>query len=140
LPAGLQIDQKTGIITGSIREKGTYVVKLTAKNKLAAAVKSFTIVCGDQIGLTPALGWNSWNCWALSVSDEKVKASARIMVDKLADHGWTYINIDDGWQAQRNEQGEILANNKFPDMKALCTYVHGLGLKIGIYSSPGTLT
>lgn len=140
LPAGLQLNKQTGIITGSIASKGNFKIKLTAKNKTGAANKNLTIICGDNICLTPALGWNSWNCWGLSVSDEKVKASAKAMFNKLADHGWTYINIDDGWEDKRNEQGEIIPNQKFPDMKSLCDYVHGLGLKIGIYSSPGTLT
>jgi alpha-galactosidase len=141
LPNGLLLDKQTGIITGAITANGNYKVKFSVKNKLATATKIFTIVCGDVIGLTPALGWNSWNCWGLSVSDEKVKASARQMAEKLAEHGWSYINIDDGWQeSKRNENGEIVPNKKFPDMKGLAEYVHGLGLKLGIYSSPGTLT
>jgi alpha-galactosidase len=140
LPAGLHLDKQTGIITGSIASKGNFKVKLIVKNKISTANKNFTIMCGDNVRLTPALGWNSWNCWGLSVSDEKVKASAKAMVSKLAAHGWTYINIDDGWEDKRNAQGEIMPNNKFPDMKGLCDYVHSLGLKIGIYSSPGTLT
>ena len=140
LPAGLQLNNETGIITGTLTAKGNYKVKLSVKNKTGSSNKDLMIICGDNISLTPALGWNSWNCWGLSVSDEKVKASAKNMFDKLVDHGWTYINIDDGWEDKRNEQGEILPNKKFPDMKALADYVHGLGLKIGIYSSPGTLT
>ncbi|PWT73901.1 MAG: alpha-galactosidase [Bacteroidetes bacterium] len=140
LPQGLQLDKKTGIISGSINAKGNTVAKLTVKNKSGVASRKLTIICGDNICLTPALGWNSWNCWGLSVNDEKVRTSARAMFEKLADHGWSYINIDDGWEKNRNQQGEILANEKFPDMKSLCDYVHSLGLKIGIYSSPGTLT
>ena len=141
LPKGLMFDKNAGIITGSIDAKGSYFITLIVKNKFAIATKNFTIVCGDLIGLTPALGWNSWNCWALSVSDEKIKASAKVMFDKLADYGWNYINIDDGWEeSKRNENGEIVSNKKFPDMKSLSDYVHSLGLKIGIYSSPGTLT
>jgi len=140
LPATLSLDKQTGIITGSLPNKGSYPVQLTVKNKAGTATRKLTIVCGDKIGLTPALGWNSWNCWGLSVSDEKVKASAAAMVAKLADHGWSYINIDDGWEDKRDDKGEILPNNKFPDMKGLCDHVHGLGLKIGIYSSPGPRT
>ncbi len=140
LPAGLVLDKQTGIITGSLSEKGQYTVKLVVKNSLASASRSFRILCGDQIGLTPALGWNSWNCWGLTVNDEKVKASARVMHEKLADHGWAYINIDDGWEDKRNSNGEMLPNSKFPDMKGLTDYVHSLGLKVGIYSSPGPQT
>jgi hypothetical protein len=140
LPPGLHLDKQTGIITGMLTSKGNFKVKLIAKNKINSATKNFTIICGNNISLTPALGWNSWNCWGLSVSDEKVRTSAKAMHDKLADHGWTYINIDDGWESGRNAQGEIVTNSKFQDMKTLCDYVHSIGLKIGIYSSPGTLT
>ncbi|HEX3009087.1 MAG TPA: glycoside hydrolase family 27 protein, partial [Bacteroidales bacterium] len=55
-------------------------------------------------------------------------------------HGWAFVNIDDGWEAQRDAKGEILTNEKFPDMKALGDSLHKMGLKFGIYSSPGTLT
>jgi len=55
----------------------------------------------------------------------------------LADHGWSYINIDDGWQGVRGgEFTAIQGNGKFPDMKALADSVHALGLRIGIYSTP----
>jgi len=140
LPSTLQLDKQTGIIRGSLPKKAEVKLRLTVRNKSGVAVKSFTIHCGDKIGLTPALGWNSWNCWGLAVSDEKVRASAKAMADKLADHGWTYINIDDGWEDKRNAQGEVLPNGKFPDMKGLTDYVHSLGLKMGIYSSPGPTT
>lgn len=60
------------------------------------------------------------------------------MVEKgLVDHGWTYINIDDGWQGQRGgKYNAIQPNTKFPDMKGLADEIHALGLKIGIYSTP----
>jgi len=55
----------------------------------------------------------------------------------LIDHGWTYMNIDDTWQGKRGgEYNAIQGNKKFPDMKGLRDYVHSLGLKIGIYSTP----
>jgi hypothetical protein len=87
------------------------------------------------------MGWNSWNCWGLSVSDKKIRQSADAMKSSgLMDHGWTYINIDDGWEDTHDKDGNILPNEKFPNMKSLCNYVHSLGLKIGIYSSPGPKT
>ena len=58
----------------------------------------------------------------------------------MKDAGYVYINIDDTWEAQRDAQGVIQTNKKFPDMKALADYVHSKGLKIGIYSSPGPNT
>ena len=87
------------------------------------------------------MGWNSWKCWGLSVDDKKVREAARMMNEKLQAYGWTYVNIDDGWEAaERTEQGELLANEKFPDFKGLSDYIHSLGLKFGIYSSPGPTT
>ncbi len=58
----------------------------------------------------------------------------------LADHGFSYINIDDGWEGMRCDKGRIRGNQKFPDMKALAEYIHSYGLKLGIYSSPGIKT
>ena len=141
LPDGLKLDAATGIITGAVAQKGTYPVMLTVSNRLGSKTKAFSIIIGDKIGLTPALGWNSWNAWGLSVDDKKVRTSAKAMADRLSAHGWAYINIDDGWEAeQRQPDGKITANSKFPDMKALSGYVHSLGLRMGIYSSPGPRT
>ncbi len=141
LPIGLTLDAATGIITGTVNQKGDYHVVFTVRNRLGFARKRFTIKIGDVIGLTPALGWNSWNAFGLSVTDAKVRVAAKTIADKLSAHGWSYVNIDDGWEApQRAASGEIVANEKFPDMKGLSDYVHSLGLRFGIYSSPGPRT
>lgn len=142
LPEGLQLDSNTGIITGSLNQTGEYVVKLKATNAKGAFTRDLKIVVGDRIALTPPMGWNSWNCFALTVDEAKVKATADIFIKTgIANHGWTYINIDDGWEAsERNAQGQITPNEKFKDMKALTDYIHGYGLKAGLYSSPGTRT
>jgi alpha-galactosidase len=153
LPKGLLLDEKTGRITGSLLNKGDYVVTLSARNDLGTATRKLKIICGSLIGLTPALGWNSWNCFASAVSAEKVKAAADAMVNSgLIDHGWSYINIDDFWEVhrdskdptlqgpQRDAAGRIIPNPRFPDMKGLADYVHAKGLKIGLYSSPGPWT
>jgi len=142
LPEGLIVNPINGIITGKISRKGDYSMTIIVKNNIAEAKRTFKITCGDLLALTPPMGWNSWNCWGLSVSDEKLKASAKAMMDKgLMDHGWTFMNIDDGWEAgSRNADGEIVTNNKFPDMKKLGEWLHNNGLKFGIYSSPGNST
>jgi alpha-galactosidase len=153
LPSGLTIDPQSGILTGKVEKRGEYVVTLRAKNERGTAERKFKIVCGDQIALTPPMGWNSWNCFAHAVTAEKVKAAADAMVKSgLINHGWTYINIDDYWEKHkdskdptlggpgRDEEGRIVPNPRFPDMKGLADYVHSLGLKMGIYSSPGPWT
>ncbi|MDP4204532.1 MAG: NPCBM/NEW2 domain-containing protein [Bacteroidota bacterium] len=143
LPQGLSLDTTTGIISGKVVNDGEYDVKITAKNDKGTDTRNLRIVIGkDKLCLTPPMGWNSWNCWGLSVSEEKVKASADAMIASgLIDHGWTYVNIDDGWEgSKRKRNGDITTNEKFPDMKCLVDYIHSKGLKMGIYSSPGEHT
>lgn len=142
LPDGLVLDHKTGIITGEAPKAGDYKISVSVSNTLGKDERVLTIKSGKLLALTPPMGWNSWNCWGLNVSDEKVSLSAKAMVDKgLTEYGWNSINVDDGWQApERKQDGEIAANEKFPDMKALGAHLHQQGLKFGIYSSPGTKT
>ncbi|MEI6197149.1 MAG: putative Ig domain-containing protein, partial [Verrucomicrobiota bacterium] len=153
LPRGLKLDSQTGHITGSLKSQGEFKVTLRAKNALGTAEKKFRIICGDRIALTPPMGWNTWNAFGADISAGLVKRQADAMVKSdLINHGWTYINLDDFWQNQRDakdptlpghfrdQNGVILPNKRFPDMKGLADYVHGLGLKIGLYSSPGPWT
>jgi alpha-galactosidase len=94
-----------------------------------------------SVAATPPMGWNSWNHFAGKIDDATVRAQSDAMVSSgMRDAGYIYINIDDTWEAERDTQGVIHANSKFPDMKALADYVHGKGLKLGIYSSPGPKT
>ncbi|TLY29900.1 MAG: alpha-galactosidase, partial [Ignavibacteria bacterium] len=91
LPEGLQLNRSTGRITGTIKRRGEYKAIVTARNSLAKAERELRIVAGDEICLTPPMGWNSWNCWACAVDDQKVRASADAMVSSgLANHGWNY--------------------------------------------------
>jgi alpha-galactosidase len=138
LPNGLTIDSKTGIITGVLNKKGTYLVTMKANNNFGAAQKQLTIKIGDTISLTPPIGWNGWNSWARLIDREKVIASANAMVNMgLSKHGWTYINIDDGWQGYRTANNYALQpNKKFPDFKGMIDEIHSKGLKLGLYSTP----
>lgn len=153
LPAGLKLDSQSGQITGRLDKTGEYEVMLRAKNALGSAKRKFKIVCGDQIALTPPMGWNSWNCFAGAVSAERVKSAADAMVKSgLINHGWTYINVDDFWQNHRDSKdatlrgpfrdakGLVVPNSRFPDMRGMADYIHSLGLKAGLYSSPGPWT
>jgi alpha-galactosidase len=142
LPEGLAVDASTGRITGSLATPGTYPVILQARNARGSAARNFRIVVGEAISLTPAMGWNSWNCWARAVDGDKVLRAARAKVASgLSQHGWTYINIDDTWEGTRHpENHAIQPNDKFPDLRALCDEIHGLGLKAGLHSTPWITT
>jgi len=95
----------------------------------------------NKLAATPPMGWNSWNHFAEKIDDATVRAQADAMVASgMRDAGYTYINIDDTWEGQRDAQGVIHANAKFPDMRALSDYIHSKRLKLGIYSSPGPKT
>jgi alpha-galactosidase len=90
---------------------------------------------------TPPMGWNSWNFFHRNVTDKDVRGAADQLVSTgMKDAGYTYVNIDDTWEGERDANGVLRSNDKFPDMKALADYVHSKGLKIGIYSGPGAKT
>jgi alpha-galactosidase len=98
----------------------------------------------NGVARTPPMGWNSWNKFACDGINEKVvRASAdAIASNGMKDAGYEYVVIDDCWQAGRDAAGNIVADAvKFPSgIKALADYVHGKGLKFGIYTDVGTKT
>ena len=121
--------------------------RLTVLGALAsfAIILTFSFVPAAQaqspLAATPPMGWNSWNHFAGHVTDADVRAAAdAIVASGMRDAGYIYVNIDDTWEGERDAQGNIQSNSKFPDMKALADYVHSKGLKLGIYSSPGPKT
>jgi alpha-galactosidase len=97
----------------------------------------------DGLALTPPMGWNSWNKFACNVSETLIKETADALVTSgMRDAGYQYIVIDDCWQVERDASSRIVADPKrFPSgIKALADYVHGKGLKFGLYSDAGTGT
>ena len=154
LPAGLEFDAAKGIVTGRVAARGDYPVTFEAKNAKGAATKTVTFRIGDRIALTPPMGWNHWNCFAGTVTAEKIRAATDVMDrSELARHGYSYVNVDDFWQnrigetkdetligPERNADGTIAVNRRFPSMKALADYIHSKGFRAGLYSSPGPWT
>ncbi len=93
------------------------------------------------VAQTPPMGWNSWNFFAGRVTDQDIRNAAdQLVATGMKDAGYVYVNIDDTWEGERDANGVLHTNSKFPDMKALADYVHSKGLKLGIYSSPGPKT
>jgi len=156
LPGGLTLDPRTGLITGTLKSVGRSAVTITVSNPRGKTSGTLTIVAGENgqtLALTPPLGWNSWNAWGNTVTADRVKASADGMVASgLHRQGYTYINIDDVWEgglkparpydlaASRDANGDPTTNDRFPDMKGLVDHIHSIGLKAGLYSSPGPTT
>ena len=149
LPDGLTLNAETGIIRGTIEAPSpkTYQTYLEAENPHGKARREFKILVSDTIALTPPMGWNSWYIHYHSVTGKDMREAAHAMIDSgMADYGYQYINIDDGWMKKRGDEpyrsasGAALPNANFPDMEGMVREIHGLGLKAGLYTSPGPWT
>ena len=153
LPAGLHLDPITGIITGTVPKAGTYSLQIKAKNQKGKDSREFKIIAGEKLALTPPMGWNHWYAHYDRITDKMMREAADVMINSgMADVGYQYVNIDDCWMNApknndpkrvgplRDEQGTLIPNYYFPNMKGLTDYIHEKGLKAGIYTSPGTLT
>ncbi|MFA6546886.1 MAG: DUF5696 domain-containing protein, partial [Limisphaerales bacterium] len=138
LPDGASFDARRGLITGTVLQRGTCRVMLRAENAAGRAERELKLVVGDTFALTPPMGCNTWGGLGPSVSEKGVRASAEALVKSgLLNHGYCYVNIDDGWQGERGgPHRAIQPNDKFGDMKRLCDDLHALGLKVGNYSTP----
>lgn len=92
---------------------------------------------------TPVMGWNSWNKFGCNVSEKLIREIADAMVSSgMQSAGYRYVNIDDCWQVSREADGTIVADpQRFPNgIKSVAEYVHGKGLKLGIYTDAGRMT
>jgi alpha-galactosidase len=108
---------------------------------------------------TPPMGWNSWDCFGPTVTEDEVKANADYMAEHLKKYGWEYIVVDIRWYVENDkahgynqkdaiivmdEYGRLMpAENRFPTasrgkgFKPLADYIHGKGLKFGIHMMRG---
>jgi alpha-galactosidase len=109
---------------------------------LTLVLSVFSIKNG--VGLTPAMGWNSWNHFGCNINEQVIRSTAeKIATSGLKDLGYNYVNIDDCWQSDRDPKThKIIADPKtFPSgIKNLSDYVHSLGLNFGLYSDAGFKT
>jgi len=96
-----------------------------------------------KLAPTPPMGWMSWNFFADKINETDLKEMADALIRSgMANAGYHYIFIDDGWQGGRDNKNNIIADPvKFPSgIKALAKYMHDRGLKLGIYSDAAQLT
>jgi alpha-galactosidase len=95
------------------------------------------------LGATPPMGWNSWNTFQCNMNEALIQQIADTFVSTgMQAAGYQYVNIDDCWMDGRDASGKLRWNtSKFPSgIPALADYVHGKGLKLGIYETPNTTT
>jgi hypothetical protein len=158
LPRGLELDSKTGIITGSLARAGEYEFRVRAKNSAGRAGAEIKIICGDTLALTPPMGWNSYDAFGDSVRESEVLTNALWLKEHLQPLGWDTIVIDARWYDPfadgirvQNPEGVMIdefgrcipAPNRFPSatnnagFKPLANEIHALGLKFGIHIMRG---
>ena len=160
LPVGLKLDSQTGIITGTLTNKGEFTFTASAKNAAGKASAKIKIVCGDHLALTPPTGWNSYDCFGDNVVESEVLANAHYIAEKMQPFGWDTVVVDYCWSDpgahdnNRNARanapltadkfGRMMpAPNRFPSavdgsgFKPLADAVHALGLKFGIHIMRG---
>src|SRR5581483_11962348 len=71
----------------------------------------FVFVCGcllapaaeTPLAPTPPMGWNSWDSYGLTVTEQEFEANAEWMGHHLSRLGWRYAVIDEGWYLQNPE-------------------------------------
>jgi hypothetical protein len=160
LPAGLALDSKTGIVTGTLPKPGEFTFTATAKNSAGKVSAKIKIVCGDNLALTPPLGWNSYDAFGDNVVESEMLANAHYLAEKMLPVGWDTVVVDYCWSDpgaydnNRNARadaplvmdqfGRLLpAPNRFPSaaagvgFKPLADAIHVLGLKFGIHVMRG---
>ena len=125
-----------------------FCVLISAKMKVLFAVLVVQLcwsscLCLDNgLGLTPQMGWNSWNHFHCRINESTIKDTADAFVNAgLIRFGYQYVNVDDCWAKSRDSSNNIQPDpDTFPDFKGMIDYVHSKGLKFGLYSDAGTKT
>ena len=134
LPDGLS-DSGDGILKGK-PAVGIYPVTITAQNELGQTEHCLQLIVAEHcFRKPPIMGFCSWNAYGNNVTQEDILQTGRDMLRLgLADYGYGYVNLDSSWQGNCDPYGIIVPNEKFPDMKAMCDELHGMGFRAGIYS------
>ncbi|PVH99881.1 carbohydrate-binding module family 1 protein [Periconia macrospinosa] len=99
----------------------------------------------NGLGLTPAMGWSSWNVAQCASASERyaLDTANKFVSLGLKDLGYSYVNIDDCWSTKaRDSSGNLVPDpSKWPNgIKSVADKIHGMGLKMGLYGCVGTMT
>lgn len=109
---------------------------------LPNAVDVWSEPTGVTLARKPPMGWNTWNAFHCNFDANDIRGIADALVSSgMKDAGYEFLNIDDCWQDHRDAQGKIVAGSNFPDgMAKVVEYIHGKGLKAGLYTTVGDNT
>jgi len=147
LPAGLAIAAATGIISGTMPAAGSYPVAVTVSSTAGSAIATYTLVSGNTFALTPPAGWNSYDSFGASVTEQDMIDEATAVKTYLQPFGWNYVIIDYRWYEPgqpTDSNGRYLpATSKYPSatgsngFKTLADRIHAIGLGFGIHIMRG---
>jgi alpha-galactosidase len=129
----------------------TMVAAVTTGATLSVAAPA--AAASNGVGASPAMGWSSWSFIRRDPTAAGIEAQAKAMASSgLSSAGYDYVNIDDFWYDCPGSQGPDVDGNgrwitnatEFPPgpggengIQAVASYVHSLGLKFGLYVTPG---
>ncbi|WP_437895652.1 putative Ig domain-containing protein [Sorangium sp. So ce124] len=147
LPAGLTLTSSTGIISGTTPAAGSYPVQVTVTNAAGTASATYTLQSGSTLALTPPMGWNSYDSFGASVTEQDMIEQAQAVRTYLQPYGWNTVVIDYRWY----EPGQpidangryVPATGKYPSatgsngFKTLADGIHAMGLGFGIHIMRG---
>lgn len=160
LPNGITLNPTTGTLSGTVAKDGDYAVQITAQNAAGKDVRTIHLLAGSLVAATPPMGWNSYDCFGDSVTEDETLANARYLQSHLLPYGWDTVVVDYRWYdafAHDNNAsnkafapltmdatGRLLpAPNRFPSamdghgFKALADKIHAMGMRFGIHIMRG---
>jgi len=147
LPTGVSIAAATGIISGTTPAAGSYPIAVTVTNSAGSASATYTMVAGNTLALTPPMGWNSYDSFGASVTEQEMVDEATAVRKYLQPFGWNTVVIDYRWYEPGlpiDANGRYLpATSKYPSatgsngFKPLADKIHAIGLQFGIHIMRG---
>jgi hypothetical protein len=110
MPRGCRYDSSSGSLAGIVKKKGDYPFTIIAANSVGSDTVRVNLRVGDNIALTPPMGWSSWNSFGSDVTANDIRNVADIMVNTgLVNYGWSYVNIDDCWMKRPSFKDPVFA-------------------------------
>ena len=147
LPSGLTLGSSSGTISGTAPGAGSYPIDVTVSNGSGNATATLTVVSGTTLRPTPPLGWNSYDSYGASVTQNEVVQQAQALKATLQPFGWNQVVIDYRWydpEDTLDANGRYLpSSSKYPSatgtngLKSVADQVHALGLGFGIHIMRG---